>query len=141
VAGFAKGALEEAVDAHKLEAIPLFAGLPKKQREQVARWADQIDVPVGHALLIQGRLAHEFFLILEGTVEVKKDGAHVADLGPGDFFGEIALVEHERRTATVITTSDVTAMVMLGRDFDEMRSELPHVAETVHDAIRERLAR
>jgi len=107
----------------------------------VARWADQIDVPAGHALLIQGRFAHEFFLILEGTVEVTKDGAHLADLGPGDFFGEIALVEHERRTATVVTTSAVTAMVMHGRDFEAMRSQLPHVAEKVHDAIRERLAR
>jgi CRP/FNR family cyclic AMP-dependent transcriptional regulator len=129
------------MDAHRLDAIPLFAGLPKKERQQVARWADQIDVPAGHALLIQGRLAHEFFLILEGTVEVKKDGVHLADLGPGDFFGEIALVEHDRRTATVVTTSPVMAMVMLGRDFDEMRSELPHVAEKVQDAIRERLPR
>ncbi|HEV8563960.1 MAG TPA: cyclic nucleotide-binding domain-containing protein [Actinomycetota bacterium] len=129
------------MDAKKLGTIPLFAGLPKKEREQVARWADQIDVAAGHALLTQGRFAHEFFLILDGTVEVTKDGAHLADLGPGDFFGEIALVEHERRSATVVTTSPVTAMVMHSRDFDEMRSHLPHVAEKVHDAIRERLAR
>jgi CRP/FNR family cyclic AMP-dependent transcriptional regulator len=129
------------MDAKRLETIPLFAGLPKKEREQVARWADEINVTAGQALLVQGTFAHEFFLVLDGTVEVKKDGEHVADLGPGDFFGEIALVEHERRTATVITTSPVTAMVMHSRDFDEMRSHLPHVAEKVQDAIRERMAR
>jgi CRP-like cAMP-binding protein len=129
------------MDEKRLQAVALFADLPRKEREQVARWADEISVPAGQALLIQGTFPHEFYLILEGTVEVAKDGEHVADLGPGDFFGEIALVEHERRTATVITTSPVTAMVMHGRDFAEMRSELPHVAEKVHAAIRERLPR
>jgi CRP/FNR family cyclic AMP-dependent transcriptional regulator len=129
------------MDVKRLGAIPLFAGLPKKEREQVARWADQIEVPAGYAMVSQGRFAHEFFVILDGTVEVTKDGAHLADLGPGDFFGEIALVEHELRTATVVSTSPMTAMVMHSREFDAMRSHLPHVAEQVHDAIRERLAR
>ncbi|HEY7400521.1 MAG TPA: cyclic nucleotide-binding domain-containing protein [Actinomycetota bacterium] len=128
------------MDAHKLEKIPLFAGLPKKEREQVARWADEIDVPAGQALLVQGTFPHEFYLILDGTVSVAKDGEHVADLGPGDFVGEIALVEHERRTATVITTTPVRAMVMHSRDFAEMHDELPHVAEKIRDAIRDRLA-
>ena len=129
------------MDAKALEAIPLFAGLSRKEREHVAQRADDVDIAPGTQLMKQGRFAHEFFVILEGTVEVAKDGEHVADLGPGDFFGEIALVENERRTATVITTSPVTAMVMHGRDFAEMRSELPHVAEKVHEAIRERLPR
>ena len=129
------------MDAQTLESIPLFAGLSKKEREQVARWADVVDVPAGHHLLEQGRFAHEFFVLLQGTVEVTKDGAHLADLGPGDFFGEIALVEHERRTATVIAKTPLSAVVMHARDFEAMRAELPHVAERIHDAIRERLAR
>ena len=64
--------------------------LSRKEREQVARWADEIDAPRGHHLFDQGRLPHEFFVLETGTVEVTKDGEHLADLGPGDFFGEIA---------------------------------------------------
>ncbi|MGZ4125536.1 MAG: cyclic nucleotide-binding domain-containing protein [Actinomycetota bacterium] len=129
------------MDAKRLSSIPLFAELSHKEREQVARWADEVDVPAGYHLLDQGRFPHEFFVIETGTVEVTKDGAHLADLGPGDFFGEIAILEHERRTATVVATAPLTAIVMLARDFETMATEMPHVAERVHAAIRERMAR
>ena len=79
------------VDAKSLNGIPLFAELSKKDREQIARWADEIDEPAGFTLVDQGRFAHEFFVLLEGTVDVRKDDQHLTDLGPGDFFGEIAL--------------------------------------------------
>jgi CRP/FNR family transcriptional regulator, cyclic AMP receptor protein len=129
------------VDAKRLEKIPLFAELSRRDREQVARWADEIDVPEGHRLVDEGRFPHEFFVIERGTVEVIKDGQHVADLGPGDFFGEIAIVEHERRTASVVSTTPLRAIVMFAREFELMQSEMPSVAEKVHRAIRERLAR
>jgi len=101
------------VDAKRLESIPLFRDLSRKERDQVARWTDEVDVPEGYRLVEQGRFPHEFFVIVSGTVAVTKDGEHLADLGPGDFFGEIAIVEHERRTATVVATSPLTAIVML----------------------------
>jgi len=85
------------VDAKSLNGIPLFAELSKKDREQIARWADEIDEPAGFTLVDQGRFAHEFFVLLQGTVDVRKDDEHLTDLGPGDFFGEIALVEDEPR--------------------------------------------
>jgi CRP-like cAMP-binding protein len=129
------------VDAKRLEAVPLFAGLSKKERERVARWADEIDEPAGYRLVDQGTFAHEFFVLLDGNVEVTKDGQHLTDLGPGDFFGEIALVEHERRTATVRATSPVRAVVMHSRDFGAMRGELPMVCDRIETAIRERLGR
>lgn len=129
------------MDAKRLSSIPLFADLSHKEREQIARWADEVDVPAGYHLLDQGRFPHEFFVIETGTVAVTKDGAHIADLGPGDFFGEIAILEHERRTATVVATTPLTAIVMLARDFETMATEMPHVAERVHAAIRERMAR
>jgi CRP-like cAMP-binding protein len=129
------------VDAKSLEQIPLFAGLSKREREQVARWADEIDEPAGHCLVDQGNFAHEFFVLLDGNVEVTKDGEHLADLGPGEFFGEIALVGHERRTATVRATTPVRAVVMHSRDFGAMRSEMPAVCDRIETAIRERLAR
>jgi CRP/FNR family cyclic AMP-dependent transcriptional regulator len=129
------------VDAKSLNQVPLFAGLSKRERERVARWADEIDEPAGYLLVNQGNFAHEFFVLLEGTVEVSKDGEHLADLGPGDFFGEIALVGHERRTATVRATTPVRAIVMHARDFGAMRSEMPSVCDRIEAAIRERLPR
>ena len=129
------------MDAKKLESIPLFEKLSRKDREKVARWADEVDVPTGYRLLDQGRLPHEFFLVEEGTVEVTKDGAHLTNLGPGDFFGEIAILEHDRRTASVVASTPVTAIVMLARDFESMAAELPEVAEQIHAAIRERMGR
>ena len=129
------------MDAKRLEPLPLFRDLSRKEREQIARWTDEVDVPAGYHLLEQGRLPHEFFVIEKGTVSVAKDGEHIADLGPGDFFGEIAIVEHERRTASVVATSPVTAIVMLARDFETMAGVMPHVAEQIHEAIRARLQR
>ena len=129
------------MDAKRLESMPLFRDLSRKEREQIARWTDEVDVPAGYLLVEQGRFPHEFFVIESGTVAVTKDGQHLADLGPGDFFGEIAIVEHERRTATVVATSPLTAIVMLGRDFETMADVMPHVAERIHAAIRERMAR
>ena len=127
------------MDASRLDGAPLFDGLSTKERKQVARWADEIDVPAGYHLAEQGRFAHEFFVILDGTVEVTVDARVVSELGPGDFFGEIALVEAERRTATVTATTQLRAVVMHQREFTGMTAELPAVAERIHAAIRDRL--
>jgi CRP-like cAMP-binding protein len=129
------------VDAKSLSQVPLFAGLSKREREQVARWADEIDEPAGYLLVNQGNFAHEFFVLLEGTVQVRKDDRHLTDLGPGDFFGEIALVGHDRRTASVMATTPVRAIVMHERDFGAMRAEMPAVCDRIEAAIRERLPR
>jgi CRP/FNR family transcriptional regulator, cyclic AMP receptor protein len=129
------------VDAKSLERVPLFAGLSPKEREKVARWADTVDLPAGKHLLEEGRLPHEFFVILEGEVEVMHDGEHLATLGPGDFFGEIALIEHGRRTASVVAASPTSLAVMSPIAFDAMRREMPRVAERVEAVIRERMSR
>ena len=129
------------VDAKSLEPVPLFAGLSHKEREKVARWADTIDLPVGKHLLDEGRLPHEFFVILDGEVEVLHDGKRLATLGPGDFFGEIALIEHGRRTASVVTTAPTTLAVMSPASFAAMRREMAEVALRIDDAIRERMVR
>jgi CRP/FNR family transcriptional regulator, cyclic AMP receptor protein len=129
------------VDAKNLERVPLFAGLSPKEREKVARWADTVDLPAGKHLLEEGRLPHEFFVILDGEVEVMHDGEHLATLGPGDFFGEIALIEHGRRTASVVAASPTSLAVMSPIAFDAMRREMPRVAERVEAVIRERMSR
>ena len=90
--------------ADKLAQIPLFASLSKHDREQIARAADEVEVQAGKHLAEQGRFAYEFMAIEEGTADVIKDGEKLRELGPGDFFGEIGLLEAERRTATVVAT-------------------------------------
>jgi len=129
------------MDAKRLEDVPLFQGLSRKERECVAQWADVIDLPAGYHLADQGAFAHEFFALLDGTVEVTRNGEHLVELGPGDFFGEIALVEQDRRTATVSAVTPVTAIVMHARDFDSMRTEYPTVAARIHDAVHARSPR
>jgi CRP/FNR family transcriptional regulator, cyclic AMP receptor protein len=129
------------VDPKRLEGVPLFAGLSHHERELVARRADTIEIPAGRHLLDEGRLPHEFFVILDGEVEVVHEGQRLATLGRGDFFGEIALIQHGRRTASVVSTTPATLAVMSPQGFDAVRRELPRVAERIEDAIRERLAR
>jgi CRP/FNR family cyclic AMP-dependent transcriptional regulator len=126
------------VDAKDLNEVPLFAGLSRKDREQVAAWADVVDEPEGYHLVDQGHYAYEFFVLLDGAVAVRRDDVHLTDLGPGDFFGEIALVEDERRTATVTATTPIRAVVMHSRAFRAMRASMPSVAAQIEAAVRER---
>jgi cAMP-dependent protein kinase regulator len=129
------------MDAARLKDIPLFASLSDRDRRQVAQWADELEVREGERLVNQGAFAHEFFAILEGTAEVTKDGDVVRELGPGDFFGEIALLEEERRTASVTAKTPMRVVVMFGRDFRQMDSVMPDVARQVQQAIEERRTR
>jgi CRP-like cAMP-binding protein len=126
------------MDASRLKQLPLFASLSDKEREKVARWADEVDVPEGKHLVDEGQFAYEFFVIEDGTAEVRKGEEKLAELGPGDFFGEIALIESDRRTASVIASSGLRAIVMTRRDFRAMQTELPSVASTIRQALEER---
>jgi CRP/FNR family transcriptional regulator, cyclic AMP receptor protein len=129
------------MDPARLKSIPLFAALSDRERGQVARWADEVDVAEGKHLVDEGQFAYEFFVIEEGTAEVRHGEDTVASLGPGDFFGEIGLLEHVRRTASVVATSPMRAIVMFARDFRAMEAELPDVAARIRQAIEERKGR
>jgi len=127
------------MDASRLQGIRLFSGLSNKELEQLAQWTDELSIGEGHELATEGRFAHEFFLIEDGTAEVLQGGEPIAELGPGDFFGEIALLETERRTATVRATTPMEVIVMFSREFKRMERELPAVADRIRAAIRARL--
>ena len=129
------------MDPDRLASVGLFSSLTKSERARVAAWTDELTFPTGVELAKEGAFAHEFFVIEEGTVAILRDGERIAELGPGDFFGEIGLLETERRTASVVTTQPVTAVVMFQREFRQMEKEMPVVAEQVRAAIRERIAR
>jgi CRP/FNR family transcriptional regulator, cyclic AMP receptor protein len=129
------------MDPARLKSIPLFAELSEREREQVAQWADEVDVAEGKHLVEEGQFAYEFFVIEEGTADVRHGEETISTLGPGDFFGEIALLEHVRRTASVVATSPMRAIVMFARDFRAMEAELPGVAARIRQAIEERKGR
>ena len=126
------------MDAARLESIPLFAGLSRKERRSVAQRADEVDIEPGREIVREGEWAYEFFAIEEGSAEVKRGDQHLAELGPGDFFGEMGLLENAPRNATVVTRSPVTAVVMTGSDFRQIDRELPEVAKKIRKAIDER---
>ena len=131
------------MDAKQLASMPLFADLDKRERKRVAERADEVDVPAGKKLASQGDLAYEFFVIEDGTARVEHAGADgTSTLGPGDFFGEIGLLEDDhRRTATVVAETPMRLMVLTGADFRVLNRELPEVGEKVGSAMRERLGR
>ena len=83
----------------------------------IAQQADELDVREGKVLTKQGDIGHEFFVIEEGTADVEQDGKRIAQMGPGDFFGELALLAEDRRTATVTATSPMTVIVLTRADF------------------------
>ena len=126
------------MDPARLKAVPLFASLSHKELERVAQWAEDVDVPEGKRIVGQDAFGYEFFVIEDGHAEVVQDGRQIRTLGPGDFFGEIALLEAERRTASVVARSPMQLVVLHRRDFRHMQRELPEVATKIEQAIRDR---
>jgi adenylate cyclase len=124
----------------RLHAVPFFSILGKKDLEAVAQQTDEVDVPAGKVITREGDLGHEFFVIEEGTAEVTQDGRTLNALGPGDFFGEMALLDEERRTATVTATSPMRLIVMTRAAFRAMDQTMPGIHAEVHAAITERRA-
>jgi len=122
------------IEIAALTQIPLFEGLDTEHLERIAAWLEPIDLPAEWHLLNQGSYPDGFFVVIEGTVRVERDGDPVAELGPGDFFGEIALLEDNKRMATVITATRVRAAVMDSEDFFEMTAEIPLISRRITDA-------
>jgi cAMP-dependent protein kinase regulator len=129
------------VHEKRLKEVPFFDWLSKKELTFVGQQTDEIDVPAGKVLAAEGDLGREFFVVESGTAEVTRDGEHVVDLGPGDFFGEMALLEDDRRTATVTATSPMVLIVMSRSGFRAVDRQMPAVHARVAAAIAERRAR
>ncbi|HVG76443.1 MAG TPA: cyclic nucleotide-binding domain-containing protein [Thermoleophilaceae bacterium] len=126
------------MDESDLQSIPLFESLPRDDRRLIAQHADEIDVAEGTDLVRQGEFAYEFFVIEQGGAEVLRDGEHIADLGPGDFLGEMGIVSKAVRNATVTTTADSKVIVMTEQAFRSVSSTNPGVASKIQAAVEER---
>jgi CRP/FNR family transcriptional regulator, cyclic AMP receptor protein len=126
------------MDEARLREIPLFAGLGKKERREVARQGDEVEVERGRHLVREGEFAYEFFAIEEGTAEVRRKDQLLAELGPGDFFGEMGLIGNVTRNASVVAATPLRVMVLTGSAFRHIERELPAVSKQIRRAIEER---
>jgi CRP/FNR family transcriptional regulator, cyclic AMP receptor protein len=122
-----------------LKRVPLFSGCSKAELGALARSADELDLREGKELTHEGRPAREFFVLVDGTVSVERKGRKIDDLGPGDWFGEIALLTKTPRTATVTATSPLLVLVITDRGFQRVVEEMPSVALKVLAKVGERL--
>ena len=122
-----------------LKQVPLFAGCSKAELREVALSTDEIDLRDGHVLTREGRAGREFFILVEGTASVTQDGKEIAELGGGDWFGEIALLTDTPRTATVTATSAVDVLVITDRRFRTVVETMPSIALKVLSSVSERL--
>ena len=124
----------------QLKDVPFFSSLSKRELTEVAQQTDEVDVPQGKALAREGDFGHEFFVIVEGTAEVVRGDARIAELGSGDFFGEMALVGEDRRMATVTATSPMRVIVMTRESFRAIDRTMPAVHARIVEAIEARRA-
>jgi CRP/FNR family transcriptional regulator, cyclic AMP receptor protein len=127
-----------AVDETELKPLPLFQSLGTDELRRAAQVSDEVEVREGTELLKEGRFAYEFMVIQDGQAEVTRAGQHVADLGPGDFLGEIAALESGKRTASVTAKSSMSLIVMTARDLRVLADSMPELGQKLRAAAAER---
>jgi CRP/FNR family transcriptional regulator, cyclic AMP receptor protein len=126
------------LDASQLKSLPLFADVPDEELAQIAGFAQQVNVDAGRELVREGDFSYEFMAIEEGEAEVTRDGKHVNDLGPGDFFGEMGLLEKTLRNATVTAKTPMKLVTLTGWDMKRMERHIPEAIERVRATLEER---
>jgi CRP/FNR family transcriptional regulator, cyclic AMP receptor protein len=126
--------------ADALARSPLFRGLGRRELVELAKVTEDMEVEAGKALAREGEIGQEFFVIVDGEVSVTKDGQELRKLGPGDFFGEIALIwESPRRTATVTASTPLRFFVLTRQSFRSLIGHHPDIEKSVLDALEERV--
>jgi CRP-like cAMP-binding protein len=124
----------------RLAKIPLFENLSAKQLAAVDALVTTVDVASDRELIRQGEAGREFFLVIDGEAEVRRDDAIIATRGPGSFFGETALLLDQPRNASVVATTDMTVDVIDRRDFRRLLEQHPDLYAPLLQAITQRLA-
>jgi CRP/FNR family transcriptional regulator, cyclic AMP receptor protein len=122
-----------------LKGVPLFAGCSKKELQEIAEVADELDFNQGKTLIREGASGREFFILVEGTAEISRGGKRVDVAGPGAFFGEMALLSDQPRNATVTTTSPVDLLVITAQSFSRLLQSNSLIALKVMRAVAERV--
>jgi CRP/FNR family transcriptional regulator, cyclic AMP receptor protein len=126
------------LDPGRLKRIPLFSDIPDEELAQIATFAQEVSVEAGRQLVREGDFSYEFLAIEEGEAEVTREGQHLADLGPGDFFGEMGLLEKTLRNATVTAKTSMLLVTLTGWDLKRMERRVPQAIERVRETIEAR---
>jgi CRP/FNR family transcriptional regulator, cyclic AMP receptor protein len=126
------------VDPGRLKSIPLFADISDEELGQIATFAQEISVEAGRVLVREGDFSYEFMAIEQGEAEVTRGGEHVADLGRGDFFGEMGLLEKTLRNATVTAKTPMQLVTLTGWDLRRIERSMPHAVARVRQVLDER---
>jgi CRP/FNR family transcriptional regulator, cyclic AMP receptor protein len=126
------------VDPNRLRSLPLFADVSDEELSQIATFAQEISVEAGRQLVREGDFSYEFMAIEEGEAEVTRHGEHVADLGPGDFFGEMGLLEKTLRNATVTAKTPMQLVTLTGWDLRRIERTVPQAVARVRSVLEAR---
>ena len=126
------------MDPGRLKSIPIFADISDEELRQVATFAQEISVEAGRDLVREGDFSYEFMAIEEGEAEVTRGGEHLADLGPGDFFGEMGLLDKTLRNATVTAKTPIQLVTLTGWDLRRIERTVPQAVERVRAVLEER---
>lgn len=122
-----------------LRQVPLFASFSTKDVQKIARAGDEISMPAGSLIVDQGQTGREAFVVLEGSVIVRRNGKKVATLGPGTIVGELSLLDHGPRTATVTCETDCTFLLITQRNFAGVLEEVPALSTKLLGALAGRI--
>lgn len=122
-----------------LASVPLFAHCSKHDLQKIARLADEIDVEAGRELVTEGDTGHEAFVIVDGRAVVSRGGDEVVTLGPGDPFGEMALIDRAPRNASVTATTPLRVLVIGQREFAGLMDEAPDFRQSILSAMAARV--
>jgi len=122
-----------------LSNVRLFSALSNRELVRIGRLAEEVKVPAGKVVVQEGASGHEFFLILEGQATVRRNGRKVATLGPGEYFGELALLDRSPRNATVESDTAMTLIVLGQREFSGLLDEIPGLAHKILRSMAARL--
>jgi CRP/FNR family transcriptional regulator, cyclic AMP receptor protein len=122
-----------------LRNVPLFSSCSTKDLQKIARASDELDVPAGHVICDQGQMGREAFVLMSGSATVRRNGKKVTTLGPGSVVGELSLLDRGPRTATVVTDTDTTLLVIDQRHFAGVIDEVPALAHKILAALAGRI--
>lgn len=127
------------MDAARIAQISVFADLDDEQRQHIAQAAGELDVAAGTTIAHEGDFGYAIFAIESGSADVQHEGAAVRRLGPGDVFGEIAVLSSGRRTADVVATSDMRLITIFNRDLWQLEQNVPELVAALRTTITARL--
>jgi CRP/FNR family transcriptional regulator, cyclic AMP receptor protein len=117
----------------------MFSGCSSSEIRKIRGSLDQVSVPPGKVLVEEGRIGTEFFLIVSGTAAVTREGKKVATLGPGSYFGELALLDRKPRSASVVSETDMDLLVLSQRQFNSLLESVPTISRKMLAAMANRL--